>query len=373
MVRALVIGGGIAGTVTAIALDKAGFTPVVYEAYDRTAEGVGAFLSLAANGMNGLEALGIRDVVHGFATPRMVVQNGNSRLLGEFESPGMRTVPRSDLYVTLRDEAARRGIRIEYGKRLVDAEGPRARFADGTEAEGDLLIGADGLRSRVRRLIDPRAPEARYVGLLNTGGIARGVPVDTEPGVMHMVFGRRCFLGYVLNPDGDVWWFANPAADEVPDATPEQWRAELLRLFARDRTPARSLIEATPEIYAPWATYDFPRVPTWHRNRMIIIGDAAHAASPASGQGASMAIEDAVTLGRCLRDAADVERAFAEYESLRRERVEAVVAQGKRNGDQKAPGPVGRLLRDFFIARALKDPNRDEQRWLWDHRVEWVS
>ncbi len=101
-------------------------------------------------------------------------------------------------------------------------------------------------------------------------------------------------------------------------------------------------------------TYDFPTVPT----RMVIIGDAAHATSPAAGQGAAMALEDAVTLARCLRDVPSIPKALAAYEGLRREHVEAVVERGKRNGDAKAVGPVGRVIRDIFITRAFKTRRR---------------
>lgn len=104
---------------------------------------------------------------------------------------------------------------------------------------------------------------------------------------------------------------------------------------------------------------------------MIIIGDAAHATSPASGQGASMAFEDAVTLAKCLRDLPDVPAAFAAYEGLRRTRVERVVAQGKRNGDGKAMGRVGRMMLPVIFKFAAKAASR--QGWLYDHRIDWTE
>jgi 2-polyprenyl-6-methoxyphenol hydroxylase-like FAD-dependent oxidoreductase len=394
MARALIIGGGIAGTVTAMAVQKAGHEPVLHEAYDRTAEGVGAFLTVAVNGIDTLASIGLKDLVKslGFDTPRMSISTGSGKELAEFSLGGpledgtvSQTVLRSDLYVALRDEAVRRGIKTEYGKRLVDAsggaDGVRATFADGSHSEGDLLIGADGLRSRVRRIIDPNAPTPRYVPLLNTGGFAEGITVDAEPGVMHMIFGKRCFFSYIVHPNGQVWWFANPphksepTESELAAITSDSWRAELLRLVSVDKTSAAEIINATRDIYLPWATYDFPTVPRWSRDRMIIIGDAAHATSPAAGQGASMAIEDSITLGKCLRDASDVPAAFAAYEDLRRERVEAVVAQGKHNGDGKVAGPVMRLLRDHFITKAFKksEVDGDPNQWMWDHHIDWET
>lgn len=397
--RALIIGGGIAGPVAAMALRRAGLEATVYEAYDRSADGVGAFLTLAVNGIATLESLDLGHVAgSGFETPKLVMHSGTGKRLAEFsggvapDGVTSRTVRRADLYGGLRDEAVRRGVRVEYGKRLVDVRRPDpanggvvARFSDGTEAEGDLLVGADGLRSRTRTLIDPHAPAARHVGLLNAGGYARGVSVPGEVGTMYMYFGRRCFFCYLPHPNGEVWWFANPPCPKEPTAaelaavTQQQWRDELTELLAPDDTPALEVLRHTDHIFAGWNTYDFPSVPVWHDDRMVIIGDAAHATSPASGQGASMAIEDGVVLGKCLRDVPEIPAAFDAYERLRRDRVERVVAQGKRNGDNKAVGPIGRLLRDHVIfplvmkwqadrrARGASDP----MDWLYEQRVAW--
>ncbi|WP_043849258.1 FAD-dependent oxidoreductase [Amycolatopsis keratiniphila] len=389
MAKALIAGGGIAGTITAIALHETGHEPVIHEAYDRTAEGVGAFLTLAVNGLDALGPLGLKGLVKGlgFDTPRIKMQLGDGRELADLALGGQledgtvsQTVLRSELYIGLRDEAVRRGIEIRYGKRLADAretgDGVLATFEDGSSAEGDLLIGADGLRSRVRTIIDPKAPSPRYVPLLNTGGLAEGLRLADEPGVMHMTFGKRLFFAHVVHPDGGVWWFANVPRKREPSpadlAVTTTWREDLIRGLAVDRTPAVEIVRATREIYRPWATYDFPSVPTWRTDRMVIIGDAAHATSPAAGQGAAMAIEDAVTLARCLRDVPSIPKALAVYEGLRRERVEAVVERGKRNGDDKAAGPVGRVIRDFFLTRAFKNlPKEDPNAFMWRHRIDW--
>ena len=199
-----------------------------------------------------------------------------------------------------------------------------------------------------------------------------------EIGVMHMVFGKRCFFCYIPNPNGEVWWFANLGRTTPPskaEIAATDWRTELLDLVRDDNMWATELINATPHIEAGWPTFDFPTVPTWHNDRMIIIGDAAHAVSPAAGQGASMAIEDGAVLAKCHRDLPTIPEAIAVYENLRRERVERVVEQGKKGGDQKIPGPLTRILRDHVIlplvfkiqSRGTSDPLT----WMFDYHIDW--
>jgi FAD-dependent urate hydroxylase len=387
----LIIGGGVAGPVAAMALQRAGIDSVVYEAYSRGADNAGAFLTFASNGLDALRAIDAHHLVleEGFPTPYMEIQSGSGRHLGTVPNGGTlpdgtvsQTLKRADLYRALRDEAVRRGASVEYGKRLVDAEttpdGVVVRFEDGSEAWGDLLIGADGIHSRVRRIIDPSAPGARYIPVLNIGGFASGVRVPAKPGTFRMIFGKRAFFGYAVHPSGEVWWFANPPrADEPSSAklaatTSEQWREMLMDLFSDDDSPANEIIRSTPGKLSGWATYDLPSVPKWHRDTMIVIGDSAHATAPSSGQGASMAIEDAVVLARCLRDSPDTERAFAAYERLRRRRVERIVAQGARTSNSKAAGPIARRIRDLMMPTILKRvANGKSLAWMHDYHVDW--
>jgi FAD-dependent urate hydroxylase len=390
--RALIIGGGVAGPVAAMALRQSGIDSVVYEAYAGGADGAGGFLTFASNGMDALHAIDAHHLVlaKGFPTPRMTIQNGTGKHLGEVPLGGKlpdgtvsQTLKRADLYRTLRDEAVRRGSLIEYGKRLVDAEttpdgSVTARFEDGTEAVGDLLIGADGIHSRTRRIIDPSAPGARYIPVLNIGGYARDVRVLAEPGTFRMVFGKRAFFGYAVHSSGEIWWFANPPRADEPTRAElaaigtEQWREMLTDLFAGDATPAVEIIRSTPGELAGWATYDLPSVPTWHKGSLVIIGDAAHATAPSSGQGASMAIEDAVVLARCLRDLPDIGQAFAAFERLRRTRVERIVAHGARTSNSKAAGPVARVLRDMMMPLILKRVASGESlAWMHDYHIAW--
>jgi FAD-dependent urate hydroxylase len=402
MLHCMVIGSGIAGLATALSLTKAGHTAVVYEAYGTPSDGVGGFLTLAVNGFDALNTLGLKEAAGelGFSTPTMSMYLGSTgRHLIDFDYGGSlpdgttaRTLTRSELYGLLRTEAARRGVRIVYGRRLASVEesteSVTAVFADGTSASGDLLVGADGLRSAVRTLIDPGAPAPRSIPLLNTGGIvpAGTLPAttaDPEAGRMKMIFGKRCFYCYMHDPQGRTWWFANPLqrpSEDPSQLTPVELKNWLAGLVSGDRTPMAAIITATSDIVRPYRTYDFPSIPRWHRGRMVLVGDAAHAASPSSGQGASMAIEDAVTLGRALldasprTDAAALERAFVRYERERRARAEAVVEWGRRNAAPKVRGQFKRAFEDLILRAVFRSLSRkaaDNFDWVYGHHIEW--
>jgi 2-polyprenyl-6-methoxyphenol hydroxylase-like FAD-dependent oxidoreductase len=390
----LIIGGGIAGPAVGIALRKAGHEATVFEAYPSVAADIGYFLTLAGNGLDALSVLGADAAVRAaaFPTPQMIFRNGAGKVLGRLVNGGAaadgtpsQTIKRADLYRALHEEAERAGVEFAYGRRLATIEtGGRgetvtAGFADGTEAIGDLLVGADGLHSTTRMWLDPAAPRPRYVPILNTGGYVRGVPVDARPGVFTMVFGRRAFFGYTAHPNGEVWWFANPPHLAEPTAEQlatlnhgDRWRHLLLDVFADDGPPMLDLIRNTSHELTGWATYDLPRVETWHRGRVVLAGDAAHATSPSSGQGASMAVEDAVVLGKCLRDIGNVERALDAYVDLRRARVERVVAAGARGSSMKVAGPVGRVVRDLTMPIVLKQVARHIRRdWMYGYHIDW--
>jgi 2-polyprenyl-6-methoxyphenol hydroxylase-like FAD-dependent oxidoreductase len=392
MTTALIIGGGIGGPGAALALQRVGIQPILFEACPGLArDDVGSYFTITPNG---LDILRVLDALHlaraiGIPTRKNVLWNERGQRLASIGlgeplgdgTPAL-TIKRSRLARALQDEAIRRGVRLELGKRLVGATQGRdgqvvARFEDGSEAAGDLLVGADGVHSRTRQAIDPAAPAARYVGLTNFGGYTKDAVLDAEPLAWHMVFGRRAFFGYLLEPAGGAVWFANvPRAAITPAEraaiASDTWQRHLLELFADDAAPAVDLIRRGRLELAADNTFDLPHVPTWHTGRMILIGDAAHAPSPSSGQGASLALEDGLTLAMCLRDAPSIPQAFTAYERLRRTRVERIVAQGARSGSAKNPGPLGRFTRDLMLRLVLRFVATDRSlAWMYDYRVDW--
>ena len=385
MTRAIVVGGGVAGPVAAMALQRAGIEATVHEAHAGPAGDVGAWLGLQVNGLDALRAIDAERAVAdvGFPTPAIEFRSWTGKVLGALSTSGPGassglSMRRSDLYRALHAEALRRGVAVRYGSRLVDARCTgstvTAVFADGTAESADLLVGADGVRSTVRTLIDPGGATPRFVPILNTAGYSEHVPPGAEVGRLTMVFGRRAFAGYLPAPSGGTWWFANPplrrepSADEVAGTSDVEWRARLHDLHRGDRSPVVALVEATPGPLRGWTTYDVPTVRRWHAGRMVLIGDAAHATSPAAGQGSSLAVEDAVVLARCLRDL-PLPAALEAFEALRRERAERVVAQGFRTSSAKSPPAVGRVARDLFMPFVLR--RRDPQAWVRAHSIDW--
>jgi FAD-dependent urate hydroxylase len=391
---ALVIGGGIAGPAAAMALQQAGIQATVYEAHPRGAEGIGIFLTLASNGIDALRTIDADKpaLAAGFPTPRILLRSATGKPLGAAraglplaDGTTSHTLKRPDLYTAIHQQATARGIVVQHGKHLLDVEstsdGVRALFDDGSDATGQVLIGADGIHSAVRQRIDPKAPAPSYVGLVNLGGYARGVPVDAEPGSYTMIFGKRAFFGYALAPDGEVWWFANvprgdePARGEVEAVTAEQWQRRLAELYAEDAGPAVRLVQASDPagIMRASPTHSLAHLPVWHRGRMVVIGDAAHAPTPSSGQGASLAVEDAVVLAKCLRDLPHQE-AFAAYERLRRARVERIAKVAARVNSSKAAGPAVRVVRDALLPAIMKlTANSKQVTQQFRYHIDWAT
>lgn len=385
---AAVIGGGIAGPVTALALRRAGIEATVHEAYENTADAIGGMLMVAPNGLDALQVAGVHRGLNGQPIHSMVMTDGRGRRMGEFGGlPGLspsQVMWRADLYRAVREQAAASGVPTVYGKRLVGVEetaaGITAAFADGTQVSADILVGADGIRSTVRSLIDPAAPDPRYTGLLGFGAHSKAEVPGARPDAMYFAFGKHAFLGYWPVPGGGTAWFGNlpydrPLTAEQARATPSaEWMRRLREKFAED-VPGRNLLQGTADddLLTFGGMEILPSVPRWHRGRMVLVGDAAHAPSSSSGQGASVAVESAVQLARCLRDIPDPAAAFTAYEQLRRGRVEKIAAQAAKTNNQKSMGPTATKIMTLLMPLATRTFMKPEKMFGWTHRyrIDW--
>jgi 2-polyprenyl-6-methoxyphenol hydroxylase-like FAD-dependent oxidoreductase len=258
--------------------------------------------------------------------------------------------------------------------------GVRVVFEDGSTADGDFVVGCDGIHSRTRHFLDPQAPTPTYTGLIGCGGYATtdlAPTVDTQ----HFVFGKRAFFGYLVKPSGEAWWFDNhaylgqPRRSELEQITQDQWRRKLMELHADDQPFISKLIDATTSAIGTYPIFEMSAVSSWHRGRCVIMGDAAHAASPSGGQGTSMALEDAIVLAQCMRDIDRIEEAFASFEGLRKARAERVVKFSRASGSNKvARNRVTRSLRDLVLPFVLpRLANTASLNWLYNYDVAWSA
>jgi 2-polyprenyl-6-methoxyphenol hydroxylase-like FAD-dependent oxidoreductase len=396
--HALVIGGGIAGPVVAMFLQKAGISSAIYEARE-SAEEVSSCLQIAPNGMNVLKAIDMDSKVTaaGAVTSHLCFRNSRGKFLSRIENgnpeahgaPAV-TIVRATLHCVLVTEAIARGIPVNFGKRLVrieDLPGQPvvAHFEDGSSARGDIIIGADGIWSAVRRLTMPEAPQPVYTGLLGVGGLA---PVPDSPArmlanqkEMTMTWGPSGFFGYGMCrvPQGKaIMWWSNqpqqtpPTRQELKSVSQEELRRNLAATHDDWHDPIPQLIETTDEVLRI-AIYEMPALPAWHTGRAVLIGDAAHAMATSAGQGASQALEDTIALAKLLRDEpGPMQNAFAGFEKLRRSRAEKVSAMSRRNSDRKKTlGPFGLRVRDFFVAHLL--PVLAGRSWnaMYAYKIDW--
>lgn len=388
--HAIIVGGGIAGPLAALALQKAGIRATVLERRADPAPAAGSWFTIAPNGLAALREADALDVLRCAAVPtrRNIMVGATGRPLGaiaigaplEDGTPAL-SLKRSLAAHLLLAETERRGIEVRRGAHVIavdtTADAASVVLAGGERLTADVVIGADGIRSAVRAAVDPDAPAPRYVGLVNFGGITRGTPLarQLEPEAWHFVFGHRAFFGALPTPEGDVVWFVNvrrPVVDraerQATDAEP--WRARLVELAQLDDGPLAALIDAGELELAADNTHDLPHVPRWHRGRLVLVGDALHAPSPSSGQGASLAAEDAIVLARCLRDGPDPASAFAAYETERRARVERIVRDGARSSSSKNPGRVGRVVQEAIMRLVFRHVVTEKsQAATFDHRV----
>ncbi|MEF3306784.1 FAD-dependent oxidoreductase [Paenibacillus sp. GYB003] len=387
--KAVIIGCGIAGPATALFLKKAGIDSVVYEAEARADDYSGLFLHLARNGLQVLKELGMDDQIRreGIPMHAMKMYSGKGKLLGivgeTAGEPQGYTIKRGMLHKALREEALRQGISIEYGKRLKSVDANELRrvdvtFEDGSTASGDFLVGCDGINSRVRKIVMPAAPAPSYTGLISFGGFLKSDSIACEPGTQTMVFGKRAFFGYSVRNGEEVYWFGNmdypgePSRRELQSIPQAEWRKTINGLYEDDIDPIPEIVRSTKDEIGAYPIYDMPPLSVWHDKSVVLLGDAVHATSPNAGQGASMALEDAIVLAKCIRDIPNMQLAFAEFQHARRDRVERIVQYSRRIGQRKhATHPVQVFFRDLMMPLFLKSASKGSNRWMYDYKVDW--
>ncbi len=370
--KALIIGAGIAGPVTALFLKRIGYEAAVYEGWSYST-GIGGGLQIAPNGMQVLAELGIADaIVSGGEISEsfeFYSQKGkrlaaiHQNMQARFGQPAV-NMRRAMLNEMLVDKAWSSSVEVHFDKRLARIEDRAdrpivAHFTDGSSAEGDLLIGADGVHSAVRQHVVPDGPQPFDTGLLSFGGfMPRSILENAGIGPrIEATFGQSGFFGYgYCSPDPDhgaMWWSTQPSdgrdAATFRAMSQQELKQHLRRFHASWHDPILQAIDASDTIMVT-DTLDVATLPNWSRGRTVLIGDAAHATSPHAGQGASMALEDAMRLACLLQTDEEFGVTFERFERERRPRAERVVALARRNGNSKRQmSPAGAWFRDRML------------------------
>jgi 2-polyprenyl-6-methoxyphenol hydroxylase-like FAD-dependent oxidoreductase len=358
-VRIIVVGGGIGGLGAAIALRRAGNEVVVLERAPRI-DPVGAGITLFANAMRALDRLGVWEAVaaQGAAATRSAILTRDGRELTRVPPDlleGTIALHRADLQA----ELAAGGGEVRLGVEVKAVEqhdhGVVAVGADGSEERGELLVGADGLSSVVRRAITE--VRVRYAGYTAWRGVS---PVPVESGRLTESWGVGERFGLVDIGRGRTYWFATKNAPEGAPGQPQARKAEIVRRFSGWHEPIAEVAAATDEgAILRNDVYYLEPLPRWRAGRLVLVGDAAHATTPGVGQGAAQAIEDAVVLADRLAHNDGLHSALAEYEAIRRPRAELVLKMSRRadKAGQQA-SPLGWRFRNALVRRLRERAQR---------------
>ena len=376
----LIIGAGIGGLSTALALRRQGHTVQVYEAAPALRE-IGAGVVLGLNAMRALHDLGLQEAVQAAGSPitelHLVDQQGRqlnhtntrpfSQRLG-FDNLGIhRAALQKALVRQLPAECLTLACPFERFE-LLPTGGVRAYFATGSHASGDALIGADGIRSRVRGQVLPGAAP-RYAGYTCWRAIANAAPLRLPAGHAYESWGRAGRFGYVPLPNGQAYWFAciNSAQPRNPQL--QRFRvADLQRHFADFHAPVPQLLALTRDDQLLWNDIlDLKPLTRFAYGPVLLLGDAAHATTPNLGQGAGQAVEDAAILANCLANQADIPTAFQEFETRRLPRTTRIVQLSWQLGKvAQFENPLLTRLRNTVMRHVPASINQQQMQFLFE-------
>ena len=399
-----IVGGGLGGLALAVGLRRRNVPFHIYEAAPKFDE-IGAGVAFASNTVRALKLInpdleaGVeRCATHSSSSDNPDVwlrymygvnsRNGNRRKAGDhmfdIKAPGF-----GQLFVhraRFLDELVRLlpQSSASFRKSLKHIEevdcGVGLNFGDGTEVKADAVVGCDGIRSRVREILLGTDNTKSYPTFADAYAYRGLAPMDLAKNVLgeHAVNGHlwMCYNKYCITYPVDGGRFLNMVAITSTGTGWEgsEWRMrttheEMMKDFADVGDTLRKLID---RIAKPtrWALFDMPPIPTYHRQgRIVLLGDSAHAATPHQGNGAGMAMEDACVLSHLIgkaQRAEDLKSAFAAYQSVRKPRVEKLVATSRETG-----------LIDMFKHESIGDDpvkaaeNMQERyKWIWNLDIE---
>jgi 2-polyprenyl-6-methoxyphenol hydroxylase-like FAD-dependent oxidoreductase len=348
--KAIIIGGGIGGVTAALALQQAGFAVTVFERAEALRE-VGSGLPLWTNALRAICKLGLTDKITelGESIEAGHVSTWQGNVLADLRMEDIKllkrlgtinmVVHRAELLNMLVDAVGMDNIQLGMTCTGFRQDGTQvyARFADGQEVHGDVLVGADGLHSVIRtQLFGATTP--RYAGYTCWRGLAHISHKDMETsewgngyqhGItpMNWVWGKGHQFGITPMNHDRAYWFAQCYAPEGAQDPPHGRKQTVLKLFHDWHDPIPTVIEATAEKdILRNDVYESKPLHHWSRGRVVLLGDAAHTMTPNLGQGACQAIEDAVVLADSLKAEKEIVAGLKHYEARRVHRANNIAS-----------------------------------------------
>ena len=340
----LIIGAGIGGLCAAIALQKQGFPVQVYEKVPEL-KGLGAGLILATNAMKALKSIGIAEEIQeiGYELNRFSLLAEDGKVLNagidaervrKRYGYGSYGVHRGDLHTKLISMLQPGSLFTGKACKRVgqDEESAWVEFEDGSRAEGVAMIASDGIHSVIRQQHLPGV-KLRYSGYTCWRAIIDASKLDELDDVASETWGKKGRFGIVPLSDNRIYWFATKNAPEN-DKEMAAWKVDdLKKNFSGFHEKVQQVLAQTKEEDILWNDiHDFKPLETYAFERILLLGDAAHATTPNMGQGACMAIEDAAVIRSCLKTAESYISAFEEFEVRRMERNKWIVNTSYRIG-----------------------------------------
>lgn len=333
-----ILGGGVAGVASAIALKLQGHDVAVYERRDADAN-IGAGIVVWPNAAFVLDRFGVLDDIAAVSgRPRAMRRLSRAgEDLGALDIglidarmgyPSL-SILRHDFQRILLARLRSLGVDVQYGRNVERIDtGAAVRFDDGTTLTADLVVGAEGRMASCARRYVTGDDTPVYQGFINWIGVCEG-EFDVDAISDYWGVGER--FGIVPVARDKAYWAGGAAQATIVARNPDAYRDELQRIFADWPEPVRHIIAATSaarinKIYV----HDHDPVPTWHRDNVVMIGDAAHASLPTSGQGACQALEDAWHLAACVAaHPGNLDLALRAFTALRFQKTAGITLAGR--------------------------------------------
>lgn len=383
--KAIIIGAGIGGLSTAIALRKIGMDVKVFESKQEV-RFAGAGLGIGANAVRALQQLDVGDQIlrAGKALDELRILTPAGKILQRTETaaishkygPDNVSIERGVLLELLMSALGPEKI-VHTGRTCRHFEqndsGVKVWFEDGSTEEGDFLVGADGVHSKIREALLPNAIP-RYAGYTCWRAVVQAEPdlLHYDPNVFIETWGRKGRFGLVPLSNNRIYWFACLNA-KAPDSPLRTYTArDLMKIFEGYHEPIPQILAQTSDHHMlQHDIYDLPPISRFAFGRVVLLGDAAHAMTPNMGQGAGQSVEDAVILASHLKQSPVIEEALVRYERERIGRTGQITRMSNRIGKvAQLDGHVFIALRDALFPLVPARILEKQLEYLYEVRLD---